>query len=101
MNNARRKELKNLIGQLGRIQDEGDLYACINDLEDIKYEEECSYDNIPENLQSSQRASESEEAIDNLEDALNLLNEVYDMDEIDLDSELIQEAIDKIESACW
>ena len=59
------------------------------------------YDNIPENLQYSQRAEDSEAAIDNLDEALDLLNDAYDAKEFDKDSELIKHAIDKIEDARW
>ena len=83
------------------MQDKDDLYSWINTLDNIKDEEQDYYDNIPENLQYSQRAEDSEEAIENLEEALDLLNEVYDMDEFDKKSESIQEAIDKIEDARW
>lgn len=101
MNKARRKELSAVIRALNTIQDKDDLYSCISTLEDIKSEEESYYDNIPENLQYSQRAENSEEAIDNMDEALDLLNEVYDADEFEKDSELIQEAIDKIRDATW
>lgn len=99
MNKGRRKELSGVIKELGKIQDKDDLYALINELECIKDDEQYYYDNIPENLQCSQRAEDSEEAIDNMEEALDLLNEVYEADEFDKNSESIQEAIDKIEDA--
>ena len=70
-------------------------------VEDFLLDEEDYYDNIPENLQYSQRAEDSEAAIDSLEEALDLLNEVYNADEFDKDNELIQEAIDKVEEAKW
>lgn len=101
MNKARRQELSDVIRELNRIQDTDDLYAWINTLDSIKDDEQSYYDNIPENLQYSQRAETSEAAIDNLEDALDLLNELYNMDEFDKNSELIQQAIDKIEDARW
>lgn len=101
MNKMRRKELSDVINGLNTMQDKDDLYSWINTLDNIKDEEQDYYDNIPENLQYSQRAEDSEEAIENLEEALDLLNEVYDMDEFDKKSESIQEAIDKIEDARW
>ena len=101
MNNLRRKELGQVINGLNTIQDRDDLYSLINTLDNIKYDEESYYDNIPENLQYSQRAEDSETAIENLEEALDLLNEVYDEEEFDVDNELIQQAIDKIEDARW
>ena len=101
MNKARRKELEIVINNLNRIQDKEDLYACINDLENIKDDEQNYYDNIPENLQYSQRAEDSEAAIDNLEEALDLLNEAYDADTLDMNGNFVQEAIDRIEDALW
>ena len=101
MNKLRRKELGQVINGLNTIQDRDDLYSLINTLDNIKYDEESYYDNIPENLQYSQRAEDSEMAIENLEEALDLLNEVYDEEEFDMDNELIQRAIDKIEDARW
>lgn len=101
MNKLRRKGLGQVINGLNTIQDRDDLYSLINTLDNIKYDEESYYDNIPENLQYSQRAEDSETAIENLEEALDLLNEVYDEEEFDVDNELIQQAIDKIEDARW
>ena len=101
MNKLRRKELGQVINGLNTIQDRDDLYSLINTLDNIKYDEESYYDNIPENLQYSQRAEDSETAIENLEEALDLLNEVYDEEEFDVDNELIQQVIDKIEDARW
>lgn len=101
MNKARRKELAEVIQKLNQVRDKSDLYNEISTLEDIKSDEESYYDNIPENLQYSQRAETSEEAIDNLDEALDLLNEVYDVDEFDKDNDLIQQAISKIENARW
>ena len=101
MNKARRKELSEVIKALSAMQDKDDLYSIISDLESIKSDEEDYYDNIPENLQYSQRADDSEQAIENMDDALDLLNDVYEADEFNKDDELIQEAIDKIEEARW
>lgn len=101
MNKTRRKELGQVIYGLGKIQDREDLYAWINILDNLKDEEQDYYDNIPENLQYSQRAEDSEAAIDNLDEALDLLNDAYDAKEFDKDSELIKHAIDKIEDARW
>jgi predicted RNase H-like HicB family nuclease len=101
MNKLRRKELSNVIEELNKIQDRDDLYDCIMTLDSIKDDEQDYYDNIPENLQYSQRAEDSEEAIENLEEALDLLNDVYDEEEFNKNNESIQEAIDKIEEAIW
>ena len=101
MNKSRRKELSDVIEELNKIQDKDDLYDCIMTLDSIKDDEQDYYDNIPENLQYSQRAEDSEEAIENLEEALDLLNDVYDEEEFNKNNESIQEAIDKIEEAIW
>lgn len=101
MNKARRKELLKVIRELNMVKDKDDLYSIINELDSIKDDEQDYYDNIPENLQYSQRAEDSEQAIDNMEEALDLLNEIYDVDEFNKDSESIQEVIDKIEDARW
>ena len=101
MNKVRRKELSDVIRGLNTIQDKDDLYGWISTLDSIKDDEQDYYDNIPENLQSSQRAEDSETAIENLEEALDLLNEAYDMDEFNKNCDLIQEAVDKIEDARW
>ncbi|MGN0493572.1 MAG: hypothetical protein ACI4F7_07995 [Acutalibacteraceae bacterium] len=101
MNNTRRKKLGEVIDGLDVIQDRKDLYAWINTLDNLKDEEQDYYDNIPENLQYSQRAEDSEAAIDNLDEALGLLNEAYDAEEFDRNSSVIQEAINKIEDARW
>ena len=99
MNKARRKELSNIIRGLNTVQDKDDLYSWINTLDNIRDDEQDYYDNIPENLQYSQRAEDSEQAIEYLDEALDFLNEVYDEDEFDKNNELIQQAIDKIEDA--
>ena len=101
MNKARRKELETVISNLNEIQGKDDLYACINDLKKIRDDEQDYYDNIPENLQYSQRAEDSEAAIDNLEEALDLINEAYDADTLDMNDNFVQEAIDRIEDALW
>ena len=69
MNNQRRKEIKNLIEHIGYIKSE---------LERIISDEENYYDNIPENLQGSDRAMTSEESIDSMNEALNELENSID-----------------------
>ena len=74
MNNQRRKEIKKIIDRLDIIK---------NEVEQICNDEEDYHDNIPENLQDSDRAMSSEEVIDNLNEVL----------------ENIENAIDNLESA--
>ena len=72
MNNQRRKEIKSILGQLEYFKDE---------LERICNDEEDYHDNIPENLQDSDRAISSEEAIDSLNEAIeNLENSINELE---------------------
>lgn len=69
MNKIRRKNLQTIIDRPEDIK---------TDLEEITYEEEEYRDNIPENLQSSEKYERADEACDNLNDAADTLNEVID-----------------------
>lgn len=78
MNNGRRKELRNLANKLKSNTNQNDLefIASIkNELESILYEEESYMDNIPENLQGGYRYQMAEDACDNIESAIDALNE--------------------------
>jgi hypothetical protein len=101
MNKIRRKELEQVINNLKVMQDKDDLYECIDTLNDIRREEQSYYDNIPENLQYSQRASDSEQAIEYMEDALRLLRKVYKTETFNKNDEMIKEAMNNIEEATW
>ena len=67
MNNQRRKEIKNVVKELENIK---------NTINSILIDEQFCYDNMPENLQGSTRAINSEDAIDNLNDACDLIDDV-------------------------
>lgn len=67
MNKIRRKNLQTIIDRLEDIK---------ADLEEITYEEEEYRDNIPENLQSSEKYERADGACDNLNDAADTLDEV-------------------------
>lgn len=69
MNKVRRKNLQSIIDRLEDIK---------ADLEEITYEEEKYRDNIPENLQGSEKYERADEACDSLNDAADTLNEVID-----------------------
>lgn len=69
MNKVRRKNLQSIIDRLDDIK---------ADLEEITYEEEEYRDNIPENLQGSEKYERADEACDSLNDAADTLNEVID-----------------------
>ena len=69
MNKARRNQLYKLAGEIERLKDM---------IDEVKYEEEYAYNNMPEGLQCSMRGQESEEAIDVLDDVLSSLDDVID-----------------------
>ena len=87
MNNKRRKKIKTMIGTLETIQTFANynLIESIKDeIEDILWEEQDAYDNMPENLQYSMRGEESSDAIDYLQEAVDKLDEAVDiLNEID------------------
>ena len=96
MNKARRKKIQKAIDML----EMGDVIdQALAILEDVLYDEEAAYDNIPENLQGSWRAEESEEAIDALNDAIDLLTDLQSAEGADKDDteDKIQEAIGCLE----
>jgi len=66
MNKSRRKEIEELIN---------DIEALSGRIEFTKEDEEEYHDNIPENLQGSEKAENSQTAIDNLENAIDSLDE--------------------------
>jgi len=68
MNRIRRRELQALLDQIEEVREA---------LEVIKEEEECYRENMPENLQSSARAETADEAISNMESALDELDSVF------------------------
>lgn len=69
MNKVRRKNLQAIIDRLEDIK---------ADLEEIAYEEEEYRDNIPENIQGSEKYERADEACDNLNDAADTLDEVIE-----------------------
>jgi hypothetical protein len=81
MNKLRRKAIRDIIAKLQLIGDKDALGDCISDLENVLDDESEYFENIPENLQSSQRAMDSEDAIGTLEDVLDELNNAYDSDD--------------------
>lgn len=69
LNAGRRKKLTVAIDHLREAS---------NIVDQIKDEEQDSLDNMPENLQESERYSNMEEAVDVLEDALVSINEAFE-----------------------
>lgn len=96
MNKARRKKIQKAIDILEMGEGVNQALAI---LEDVLYAEEDAYDNIPENLQGSWRAEESEKAIDALNDAIDLLTDLQSSEGTDEDEteDRIQEAIGCLE----
>lgn len=76
MNNQQRKSLKPLFNDLGKAID---LISGIrSDIEDIKYEEEDKFENLPDSLRYSSKGESLENSIQALDDILNMLEYAYD-----------------------
>lgn len=88
MNNARRKELNKAIEILNTFSEK--IYDAKDIVETCKDEEEEYRDNMPENLQGSEKYSLADEACDNLEQAYEYLEEM---------EEKVNEIISSIENA--
>lgn len=69
MNKQRRKEIQTI---------SNDLIPLMTSIEDLLAEEQDYFDNMPENLQSSEKAEIAENAISNLEEALDNIRECVD-----------------------
>lgn len=67
MNRARRKRIESVKAQLEMLA---------NEIDTIRDQEQDYFDNIPENLQSSERASIAESAIDALDNASETIADV-------------------------
>ena len=67
MNKIRRKSLQSIIDQLEELK---------GSLEDLQAEEEAYRDNIPENMQESERYEKADEACNSLSEAVDNLEEV-------------------------
>ena len=70
MNKERRKQLEALSQRAELIRD---------DLENVLSDEQEYFDNIPENLQYSQRAGDSEEAMDLMNSAIECIDEAIEI----------------------
>ena len=77
MNKQRREKIKQLKARFQDIQTE--LKQASSELSSILNEEQDAFDNMPEGLQSSYRGMCSEDAIDNMEEASEKLDEVIDL----------------------
>lgn len=81
MNNVRRKDIKQIIDRFDSIRkrlDElvSEVESVRSDVEYIQWEEEEYRDNMPENLQGSERYDRADDACTNLSDAVDALNDM-------------------------
>lgn len=84
MNKSRRKRIASVIDTLENITEYDLIEPAKSEIEDILFEEEDAYDNMPENLQYSMRGEESSDAIDSLQEAVDSLEEAIDtLNELD------------------
>ena len=97
MNNQRRRRINKVIKTLTMTDPVTKelLQNAHSELEDIQFDEQMAFDNMPENLQYSMRGMASEEAIDALDDVLDEIQEAIDGNEDDYD-ELVESVEDKL-----
>ena len=72
MNNQRRKQLNNIAVRIGRFTvpvDIDELESIKSEIEDVLWDEQMAFDNMPESLQDSMRGEMSQDAQSNMEDA--------------------------------
>ena len=78
MNNQRRRELMNIITTMESVctpMDIADLEGIKTDIEFVLMDEEMAFESMPENLQGSYRGEMSQEAQDNMNEAIDLIDE--------------------------
>ena len=74
MNKKRRKFIDSVILKINNLQDI--IEELQQDIEDIAADEQDYLDNIPENLQGSERYEAGENAVENLEAAIDWLDDI-------------------------
>ena len=74
MNKKRRKCIDSVILKINKLQDI--IEELQQDIEAIAADEQYYLDNIPENLQGSERYEAGENAVENLEDAIDWLDDI-------------------------
>lgn len=76
MNNQRRKELNNIAAAMENVHvDIEELEEIKSDIEMVLMDEEMAFESMPENLQYSMRGEASQEAQDNMNEAIDLIDE--------------------------
>ena len=76
MNKIRRKNIQQLITKIPELQ--GEMETLLEDIEAVKDEESEYLENIPENMQSSERYERAETAVECLESAYDTFEEAKD-----------------------
>ena len=89
MNNGRRKRLRkllnmyeNLLLQNSLLDIKQEIKKTYSELSDIKLEEEISYDNRSEGSQCSESGGFSEMCIENMEEAIDIIDNVLNCDSL-------------------
>lgn len=90
MNKTRRQAIDKIKQRIAEEIPTDIISSILEDIEAIKDEEQESLDNMPENLQGSERYEVSEAAVDSLDEAYSTLEELNDN---------IQEALDYLDDA--
>lgn len=90
MNKTRRQAIDKIKQRIAEEIPTDIISSILEDIEAIKDEEQESLDNMPENLQGSERYEASEAAVDSLDEAYSALEELNDN---------IQNALDYLDDA--
>lgn len=89
MNNQRRKELTNIASTMESVcmpVDIEELEGIKSDIEFVLMDEEMAFESMPENLQGSYRGEMSQEAQDNMNEAIDLIDEfIGDYEDYEID----------------
>ncbi len=78
MNKQRRKQLNNIAARIGRIVvpvDIDELESIKSEIEDVLWDEQMAFDNMPESLQDSMQGEMSQDAQSNMEDAISRIDD--------------------------
>lgn len=89
MNNQRRRELNRIATAMESVSmpvDIEELDGIKSDIESVLWDEEFAFENMPENLQYSMRGEASQEAQDNMNEAIDLIDEfISDYEDYEID----------------
>ncbi len=107
MNNQRRRELTSVANEIACLNDTTDfeaLESVKSDIEMILMDEEMAFESMPENLQYSMRGEASQGAQDNMNEAIDTIDEyISDAEgnepDPDLDEEELEDFNDEINDA--